>query len=593
MTKLLTPLYILIATVFCSASVLLFPVYWEALSAEPLCIFKSIFLSIYHTLCLFFLNGDYTFLTEQVPRTCGFLYNAYTVYIAILFVAAPLLTFSLVLSLFQNIFAMLHLLAGRNRKLYVFSELNPRSLTLAKDLLNKNEKRVVVFTGVSDQGPEENLALAEEARRNKMILLKRDICAIAYEFHSKKKALYFFLLSEDEGKNTTQALSLLNRYKKRENTHLYVQSTNLEGELLLSSAEKGTVEVRRIDPDRSLIDRFLYDSGDELFTTARETENGKLISVVLVGLGRCGSNLLKALSWFCQMDGYHLQITAFDQDPLAEETLRVQCPELLSDQYNGVFRPGEAEYRITIHPGVAVGSQAFADAISQLSDTTWVFVALGDDAKNIETAAYLRMLFARSHNTPKIKAIVQSGEKKNALHGLKNFQGQAYEIDFIGDLDSAWSENTVLNSELREKALNIHFRYGKQSDSEEGPSEEMESEEEKRKKAELAALEKKKLEETFRNYEYNYRSSIASAIHEKARITRGIPGAGKTEKEMSPEEKQHLAELEHKRWNVYMRSEGYVFGEPRDDLAKVHPLLVHYDELGEDDKGKDTRIVTS
>ncbi|MCD8050498.1 MAG: hypothetical protein LUE89_02320 [Clostridiales bacterium] len=580
MAKLLTPLYLRILTVFCAAFVLLFPVYWEALSEEPLCIvpriLKSILLSVYHTLCLFFLNGDYTFLAEQVPRTCGLLYNAYTVYIAVLFVFAPFLTFNLVLSLFKNVSAMLHLLAGRNRELYVFSALNPQSLTLAKDLIANDKTRLMVFTDMTDQNQETLSALAEEARRNKMILLKRDICAVAYEFHSKKKKLYFFLLSEDEGKNTAQALSLLNRYKNREKTHLYVQSTDQEGELLLSSAEKGNVEVRRFDPDRSLINRFLYDSGDELFSTARDTADGKLISVVLVGLGRCGSNLLKSLSWFCQMDGYHLQITAFDQDPLAEEMLRVQCPELLSDQYNGVSVPGEAEYHITIHSGIAVGSQAFADAISQLSDATWVFVALGDDAKNIETAAYLRMLFARGHRSPKIKAIVQSSEKKNALHELKNFKGQRYEIDFIGDLESSWNENTILNSELEKKALGIHLSWGEQSDSEKETSEKTETEEEKRKKAEL----EKKLKETFRKYEYNYRSSIASAIHKKARSACGIP-------------QEALEVLEHKRWNVYMRSEGYVFGEPRDDLAKVHSLLVHYDELGEDEKEKDKRIVTS
>ncbi len=546
--KLLTPLYTLMGAVFCSAFLLFFPIYRETFAGEQLCTVKAVLLSIHKTICLFLTSVDFAFITDQMTPAYGALSTAYSVYAAFLLVLAPVLTFGLVLSLFKNASAMVRLLAGYNRDLYLFSELNDKSLTLAKDLSAADKNRLMVFTDVFDQNQEARSALVEEARRSRAILLKQDVCTAACDFHSKKTELYFFLLSDDSGKNTAQALSLLNRYKNRENTHLYVQSTDLEGELLLSSAEKGKVKERRIDPNRSLINRFLYDSGNELFSSAKETADGRLISVVLVGLGRYGSNLLKTLSWFCQMDGYHLQITAFDQDPLAEETLRVQCPELLSDKYNGVRVPGEAEYSIVIQSGVTVGSQAFVDAIDALSDATWVFVALGDDTRNIETAANLRMLFARSHSHPRIKAVVYNTEKKSTLDGLKNFKGQRYDIDFIGDLESSWNENTILNSELERDARDRHLKWG--------------------------------AEEDFWNYEYNYRSSVASALHFRARSACGIP-------------QEALAELEHKRWNAYMRSEGYRFGKVRDDLAKIHPDLVAYDTLDEAEKRKDTRIVTT
>ena len=50
--------------------------------------------------------------------------------------------------------------------------------------------------------------------------------------------------------------------------------------------------------------------------------------------------------------------------------------------------------------------------------------------------------------------------------------------------------------------------------------------------------------------------------------------------------------LEHRRWNAYMRSEGYVYsGSPdratRNDLGKMHHDLIPFDLLSEEDKRKD------
>ena len=53
-----------------------------------------------------------------------------------------------------------------------------------------------------------------------------------------------------------------------------------------------------------------------------------------------------------------------------------------------------------------------------------------------------------------------------------------------------------------------------------------------------------------------------------------------------------LVTLEHRRWNAYMRSEGYIYSgsrdrESRNDLAKMHPDLVSLDKLNKEDIEKD------
>ena len=104
-------------------------------------------------------------------------------------------------------------------------------------------------------------------------------------------------------------------------------------------------------------------------------------------------------------------------------------------------------------------------------------------------------------------------------------------------------------------------------------------------------------EEEFWQYEYNYNSSVASAIHMKARIACGVPGADKKEEELTGGERAVIESLEHRRWNAYMRSEGYIYsGSPdkssRNDLAKTHNDLVDYAMLSEEEKRKDSRVGT-
>ena len=45
--------------------------------------------------------------------------------------------------------------------------------------------------------------------------------------------------------------------------------------------------------------------------------------------------------------------------------------------------------------------------------------------------------------------------------------------------------------------------------------------------------------------------------------------------------------MEHRRWNAYMRSEGFTYAEKRNNLAKTHNCLVTYDDLSLEEKAKD------
>ena len=88
-----------------------------------------------------------------------------------------------------------------------------------------------------------------------------------------------------------------------------------------------------------------------------------------------------------------------------------------------------------------------------------------------------------------------------------------------------------------------------------------------------------------------------SEVERAAELLR-LAGADKKEAELTQQEREIIESLEHRRWNAYMRSEGYVYSGSKDkasrnDLAKMHHDLVEYQALTEEEKRKDSRIGTN
>ena len=562
-----TAFHSLFAGIFFSAVFMFVPTHLVTAELSALGYIRAFLLSVFNTMQVFYFGCDFANVANSMIYCPEWLNITYQVWISFIFVVAPVFSFGFVLSLFKNASANLKYFGSYFKDVYVFSELNDKSLTLASDIKSKHKNAVIVFTDVFESNEESIYELTDRAKKLGAICFKKDILVMNFRNHSESRAIYLFAIGNNETENLNQSLKLIENYRNRSNTHIYVFSTKIESELLLTAIDKGRIKVRRISEVQSLVNRILYERGSIIFENAKEIPDGnKKISAVVVGMGRHGTELVKALSWFGQMDGYKLEINAFDKDPLAEEKFIALAPELMSPDYNGVEIEGEAQYKITIHPNVDVATVTFINEISKINDATYVIVALGNDDVNINAAVNLRMYFERLGIHPVIQAIVYNPQQKKALDGIKNYRGQEYDIEFIGDMESSYTEDVIIDSELEYDALQRHLKWGK--------------------------------EEDFWTYEYNYRSSVASAIHLKARIRCGIPGSDKKEEALTDEERNIIEVLEHRRWNAYMRSEGYVFSgskekTSRNDLAKMHHDLVDFSSLTEEDKRKDSKVGTS
>lgn len=561
-TRILTPSRVLAVGVFVSTWMLLFPYYYQSIFCQQFIltrIWESIWVAVHHAIRFFVVDADYfDFYTISVRSGIGLYFILGTV----LMILAPLLTFSVILSFFSNFTAYRQYIMHPGAPTYVFSELSEKSLALATDIKRNHSDAVVIFTDVFEENNEESYEIRERAKEIGALCFKKDMLSINLLFHSTRSLLCFFAIAEDksvrgmyrqmqssttaEEENLKQAYQLSTHwyYSKRANTKLFVFSSGTHGEMLLDNLPKSNLTVRRVERFKPLILQTLYQNGKELlFDTAVESHSGeKQINVVVVGAGGYGREMIKTLAWYCQMDGYRLTIDVFDIDPLAGEEFAFECPGLMDFGHNGAFGKGEAQFAIRFHSGVSVYTDRFAELLGAIESPTYVFVALGSDEMNVNTAITVRRVFRQKGclYDPLIHAVLYDSDIKKALSNACDRKGFPYGIEFVGDLRTTYSERVVMNEELGNRALSLHQEY---------------------------------TSDDFRTG-YEYRSSTAAVMYRILLIKLCVQREKPT-----VEERRRLECLEHRRWMAYMYGEGYVYGPQRDDIAKTHPALLPYDQL--------------
>ena len=639
------PFYLIFIGVFLSAVTLFIPIYWGEFHDNVATLGERITLtlaiSIHNTLRLFVLDGDFETITIHTATLSGYLPHGYNVLASILYIVSPFLTFGAVLSFFESLKSKIKLFFAYHKNTYVFSEVNEKSLALAESLREYDKRGMLVFTDVTEKNGETAIERIEKAKELGAVLCKEDITSVNFKWRSKKTKLYFMIIGEDETENINQLVSLASKprgkiFKKSGmdkcaipindgydypggDKRIYLFSREENSEILVNGIQTDYIRVRRVDDISAMILQLFYQHGDTVFETAIDSGNQvlnqatgemvdeKLISALIVGGGYSGTAMLKTMTWFGQMFPYRLQMYVVDKESNVRDRLAAQFPEIMNEPHNGDFETdGESHYSVDVIENVDVDTVDLENAIKKIGKVTYAFVALGDDERTINKAIELRIIFRRlgMKNTPAIHAVVRNSFKNRVLNDPKNTALKAYEILTVGDIESNYSVETVIRSDLEAQALNRHMAWANKLKAErEAKYVEIEKEaaalaktDATKAKEKLKELEKMKEEdakwyedqkESFWKVGYNYRSNLASVIHSEYKRRCKVPGAGKKPRERTKEENDFYKKLEHARWNAYVRSEGYVFTAKRDRLAKTHNLLVPFDDLSEEEKAKD------
>ena len=565
--RVLTPFQVFLLCFFFAAVTIFCPIYYiDYLAAETgfLKVIKAFLLSVQNVLRLVTLNGDFDnvrdFLSDGT-RINGVLAAVYSVYAAFMILAAPLLTAGFVLSFFRDASAMLRYSLRPCRELYVMSELNERSLALAKNILEtKRRGRIVVFADVFEKDEKEH-ELIFFARRLGAICVKKDVTDIGLKYARRcKRKIY--LIGEDEDENLEQALKLIDRHRKgkfdTKDLEFYTFCVSAESEALLDSIDNGNMKVRRVNGNFNLALGEMR--SHPIFYEINDKEKVKDARIAIVGMGGYGMELVKMICCLGQMPERTVEVHVFDRDD-AEQKLRTRAPELLD--YNNADIEGEAKYRIVFHKTDVCG-ESFPEELSNIEGVTGIYVTLGEDEANVETAIRIRAALKRKNRADKtpIYAVVYDQVKADIVekNGLTNMEGESYKIEFIGSLRKCYSTDNIEQEYLEKIALELHLAWSEKDN-------------------------KEKDTEKFDHFEYYRRSSFVQAVYREWR-EKLIGETGKERMRQDREYNRMLRDYEHRRWNTYMRGEGYVRGV-KDHIAKTHPMLVPYGNLPENEEIKD------
>ena len=623
--QILTPFRVVAAAIAIAIYILTLPTV-TGTGDNPMSVSNRIFGALYITFQVFVANlniGDILNTFRTATDVCTRVQAAYTI---VLVAIAPLIAIGFVLTFLQTFAAHIRYLIHPFREVNIFSELNERSIALARSIHEENHRHkpktadLIIFTEVILANNEPSMELIGQARELGALCFKHDISSLPLRLHSTRARIRFFLMGDDDERNLEDAVHIINdtslrrgpfrrfcsrlygrvfrrdedddKGNEQKNTDLYLFSSTVESELALQY-RPGGVHVRRIDFTREMVYDWLWrtpiddkgkvrPAGRDLFDNAIKHEDGsKTISAVILGLGGYGTQMLKALSWYCQMDdkdgSYRLTVNAYDKDGAAEGRFRDDCPELAQCPHTDIaLGPPrqDAWYDITVHSNVDVTSHAFYEKLDKLSAITFVFVALGDDSLNLAVAAKLRTWLARKEQRrywegtqPQILVVschsneVQTAVQDSVNKMRKDKDGHHHaRMDLIGDVEEMYRYDTVVRALMEDNGLVSHMQW-----------------------ASLVGTAWDHWEASFWNNAYNYNSSMATPIHWRARRMLGIPGADPRKR--TKDDQELLSRLEHARWDAFVRGEGFIFEDAdskETDITKTHKDLVLFSRSSTD-----------
>lgn len=531
----------------------------------------------------------------------------YKILAVTLYLLAPVFTLGVVLQYFSNTFERLRLRLKKKHDLYIFSELNARSLEIAFDMWScakKSGRRLEIVFCCSDKKDSVNTDQEKSARKLNAVLLPEEI--IHVRLNSQSRRVNYYIISEDDDANVDQTLKMIHDmtggsawYTKQrlcqKNVTLHCYATNAEAESLLDAKDKQDLRVVLVDEVRDAVYEQLYEY--PLYTNQMQTGGAKqkILTLLILGGGKAGCEFLKAAVWSGRMISYKLNIHLFDlEGTQLKDRLEAECPELL---------PDEGNYQICIHEGDIFGStmQRELDALGQVD---YCVLALGDDETSIRAAVWMRRHFCAKagYTKPFICAYVQSSAKKMAVSELsentRRKTSLSYDIVPFGCGGAYYGNESDAAFVLEYLGLGVqshYFRLNRESDAES----------------------RRYAVQNFYEKQGNRRSSIANGMHISTKLWEmgyGILRVPENGEELecyrrcvkpvdfaeilaslSETERAAYYNLEHERWMAYVRTEGWRLSSSggrtlaeiracyelyceefknQNYLAKMHPALV-------------------
>lgn len=506
--------------------------------------------AFYYALKSITLNEDINVLSKiNLHSVFGCIYF---IWINVFLIALPFFTVSTLIAFIGELFTNYKFRKLKNKNLYFFSEMNEKSIMIAKCYVNNNN--VVIFTNVENNKWNKSDGF-------KSIKLSEKINEVNLNNYNN---ITVYLISKNEEQNLNDALEIMEKYKN-EKIKVYVINNTEEAPIILDSANREIIKKLKENDNKEYVnveivneaERAIFNLLDKKPLYAGTIDN--TISLLIIGLGQVGKEFLKDALWCGMMIGYRFKALVIDiKADEIKKNIEIETPELLNN-YNITFVNAD------------IKSPDAIEAIKQVNDINYILVSMETDNKNLDTAIDLRRLFIKDYERkPIINIWIQNEYKKQQVNKLINENQTAYDINAFGSVKDMYFDNKIVDSDIEKIGEKIHKAYGG------NPAD-------------------------YYLNEYNKRSSRASGLHVKYKLysilrenySNNLNENLKMFREIYTEELEEiLAKNEHDRWNAYMRTIGYtkatiddvkryypILKDHKDYLGRRHPALVPFEEL--------------
>lgn len=403
------------------------------------------------------------------------------IFFIILTILTPIAFGGLVASFFEGALTFIHYNITKNfYDIYYFSDLNEKSVLLAKDIHKKQKHSLIVFC---NKNKKINSSLLQDAKYNGFILTTRN--ELDFVKYTKHKHC-FFEMKNDESKNVSDVSAILSEFQtifnkcsveKQNcilvNNKIYMLAENETCYEVINKLQK-CVNVIILNRYKSAFYNVLFKK--PLFECLKDGR--KDFSITIIGAGKCSSEILKACTWCTQLGhNYSTKINVIDKNAsVLENRLKKECPELflqIETKNNEKDSEKKNIYDINFYD-CDISSETFNKFLeTEFVNTNYITVAAGSDDENLNIAMELRRFYlSRSpkyDNQPVINVYIENDDYLQSVQKIiqkssHDDTNNSYNLTTFGSDKEFYSYSMFDDSDIEKLALNSSCVYAMKRD---------------------------------------------------------------------------------------------------------------------------------
>lgn len=472
---------------------------------------------------LFTLNLDYP---QIILDFQSFEYKLIAqLWLAFLYLMATIVTFGLIIQLLGDWFSILRLKFSLMEENHIFFGVDSSVHNFIEELSVREKTRIVFINCNRDDFID---------LPSKSLFININESSI-FKLLAKLKSRNFYYFVNNQVEDFKIAIQIIKDYGNRPTDDcLYVTDSNniIQDFISYQHHSQNSVrgddilKIRSLNNERIAIYNYFFKNKEVISKLFEEKP-----FFVIVGNNNLAIESIKLLAWLSQVFGKELRISVIFSDEDFSKKIKYEMPGLFSKfTYEKSVHIEFVNISNLSHPNVY-------NVIKDFNEPSSIFL-LTDDVNNIKLVSMV--LERMNSNFP----FVMTLESPVFI--------ELYTPIFK---DSIVIVNSIANqfqNELENIALKLHTKYQNTF-----------------------------IESNFYNNNYNYYSTMARAL-----------GNFYSPNKMYQDEEKVIInwkslEFEHNRWSVYLKTEGWTFGEKRDNLRKKHPLLLPFEMLPMEEQLKD------